>query len=174
MKLRQNARELVMLEVSGLGILIGEIRYNKQTETVLFTLEKSAFFDLYFPCAVIYDQKKGAIVHPHIVNTMITSSIRIQKSRVSFFVLESDIAPSVRAQYLQLVNSFIGLSREGAGQGTDSAKGAGKGPERVQPSSQGPRVIPLDKLKGERSADGSGDGPSGRNSDQGPEQPENP
>ncbi len=148
MKLRQNARELVLVEVSGLGILLGEIRYNKQTETVLFALEKASFFDLYFPCAVVYDQQKGALVHPHIVNTMTTSSIRVQRSRVAFFVLEADIAPSLRAQYLELVNSFIGLSRGG------EKEQQARGPERLDASpaqkGRGPTVVPLDKLKDSR------------------------
>jgi hypothetical protein len=87
MKLRQNARELVLLELSGAGLLLGEIRYNKQTETVLFALEKSAFFDLYFPCTVSFDQNRGVVLHPHVINAMTTSSIRVQRSRVAFFVL---------------------------------------------------------------------------------------
>jgi hypothetical protein len=160
MKLRQNARELVLVEVSGLGILLGEIRYNKQTETVLFALEKASFFDLYFPCAVVYDQQKGAVVHPHIVNTMTTSSIRIQRSRVSFFVLEADLAPSLRAQYLELINSFIGLSK-----GSDKDAG-GRGPEKVDSPAQtrhrGPTVVPLDKLKDSKGRQSGKDEPDGR------------
>ncbi len=107
MKLRQNAKELVLLNVEGLGILLGHIRYNRQTETVLFALEKAAFFDLYFPCTVVYDQQKGPVVHPHILSAMTTSSIRIQRSRVSCFVLETDLNPDLARQYHQLVEAIM-------------------------------------------------------------------
>jgi hypothetical protein len=108
MKLRQNARELVLIEVSGVGLLLGEIRYNKQTETVLFALEKSAFFDFYFPCAVSFDQNRGVLIHPHAINAMTTSSIRVQRSRLAYFVLERDIAPGLRSQYLAFINQLLG------------------------------------------------------------------
>ncbi len=108
MKLRQNARELVLLELSGTGLLLGEVRYNRQTETVAFALEKSAFFDFYFPCSVSFDPQRGPVVHPHVINAMTTSSIRIQRDRVNFFVLSQDIAPSLKAQYLDIINQVIG------------------------------------------------------------------
>ena len=66
MKLRQNAKELVLIEADGLGLILGEVRYNRQTETVLFALEKAAFFDLYFPCTVLYDQERGPVVHDYL------------------------------------------------------------------------------------------------------------
>ncbi len=113
MKLRQNARELVLLELAGTGLLLGEIRYNKQTETVLFAMEKSAFFDLYFPCSVSFDQNRGILVHPHVINAMTTSSIRVQRSRVTYFVLERDLAPAIRSQYVALLNQLIGKGRQG-------------------------------------------------------------
>ncbi len=107
MKLRQNAKELVLIEAAGLGFILGEIRYNRQTETVLFALEKAAFFDLYFPCAVIYDQKTGPVVRPHVVTAMTTSSIRVQRSRVSCFILESDLHPALSRQYTNLIESIM-------------------------------------------------------------------
>ncbi len=107
MKLRQNAKELVLIEVDGLGLILGHIRYNRQTETVLFALEKAAFFDLYFPCTVVYDQQKGPVVHPHILSTMTTSSIRIQRSRVSCFILETDLNPELVRQYQQILEAII-------------------------------------------------------------------
>jgi len=106
MKLRQNARELVLIELAGMGLFLGEIRYNKQTETALFALEKSAFFDLYFPCIVTFDQKRGPVVQPHAINVMTTSSIRIQRSRVSFFVMEQDIVPGLKAQYMDFLSQL--------------------------------------------------------------------
>ena len=107
MKLRQNAKELVLIEAAGLGFILGEIRYNRQTETVLFALEKAAFFDLYFPCAVIYDQKTGPVVRPHVITAMTTSSIRVQRSRVSCFILETDLHPSLTKQYSKLLESIM-------------------------------------------------------------------
>ncbi len=109
MKLRQNARELVLLELSNTGLLLGEVRYNKQTETVAFALEKSAFFDFYFPCSVSFDPQRGPVVHPHIINTMTTSSIRIQRDRVNFFVLSADISPALKAQYMEILNQVAGI-----------------------------------------------------------------
>ncbi len=109
MKLKQNARELVLIDIAGVGLLLGEVRYNKQTETVVFALEKSAFFDLYFPCTVNFDPQRGPIVHPHVINAMTTSSIRVQRERVNFFVLSHDIAPSVKAQYMDIIQQIMGF-----------------------------------------------------------------
>jgi hypothetical protein len=107
MKIHQNVREPVLIEVDGLGLIMGEIRYNRQTETVLFVLEKAAFFDLYFPCTVLYDQERGPVVHPHVLTVMTVSSIRIQRSRTSFFVLESDINPKLIQQYHGLLEAVL-------------------------------------------------------------------
>lgn len=107
MKLRQNAKELVLIEASGLGFMLGEVRYNRQTETVLFALEKAAFFDLYFPCAVIYDQKTGPVVRPHIVTAMTTTSIRVQRNQISCFILEPDLHPALVKQYNTLLENII-------------------------------------------------------------------
>ncbi len=111
MKLKQNARELVLLELSDTGLLLGEVRYNKQTETVTFAMEKSAFFDFYFPCTVSFDPQRGPVVHPHVINTMTTSSIRIQRDRVNFFVLSADIAPTVKSQYMEILNQVVGIQQ---------------------------------------------------------------
>ncbi len=138
MKLRQNARELVLLELSGTGLLLGEVRYNKQTETVMFALEKSAFFDFYFPCSVSFDPQKGPVVHPHVVNAMTTSSIRIQRDRVNFFVLSHDIAPILKAQYKEIINQVAGLTRQEPHMGQ-------KG--RQEELKEAPRVIDILKLK---------------------------
>jgi len=135
MKLRQNARELVLLNVEGLGLLLGEVRYNRQTETVIFALEKSSFFDLYFPCTVVYDQQKGPVVHPHVLSALTTSSIRIQRGRVSCFVLERDLHSSLVEQYHQLLDMVV------MRQGGEAVKEDDPGPERPRPG--GNRVVPL-------------------------------
>ncbi len=144
MKLRQNARELVLLELPGEGLLLGEIRYNRQTETVLFALEKSAFFDLYFPCTVSFDQNRGVLLHPHVINAMSTSSIRVQRSRVNYFVLERDIASGLRSQYIALLNQLLGKSglsgRGGPSPGDDS-------PPNDRPRGGGSRLLDLKKLR---------------------------
>ncbi len=138
MKLRQNAKELVLIETAGLGFILGEIRYNRQTETVLFALEKAAFFDLYFPCAVIYDQKTGPSVRPHVLTTMTTSSIRVQRSRISCFVLESDLNPALIRQYNDLLESVM-LQQELASPSNDK-----KDPDPDRPSpSGGTRVVSI-------------------------------
>ena len=136
MKLKQNARELVLLELSGMGTLMGEVRYNKQTETVIFALEKSAFFDLYLPCTVGFDPQRGSFVQPHVVNAMTTGSIRIQRSRVNFFVLSQDIAPSLKAQYMDIVHQLTGMRPQS--QPT---------PESTKPKD---KVVELLKLKGKK------------------------
>jgi hypothetical protein len=144
MKLRQNAKELVLTEVDGLGLVLGEIRYNRQTETVLFALEKAAFFDLYFPCTVLYDQNHGPVVHPHVLTAMTVSSIRIQRSRVSFFVLESDINPKLIQQYHDLLEAVL------LKQGVTSPSKATKAKEKRldQPkSTSGSKVITLSDRK---------------------------
>ena len=138
MKLHQNAKELALVEVDGLGFILGEIRYNRQTETVIFALEKAAFFDLYFPCAVLYDQQRGPIVHPHVLTALTTSSIRIQRSHVSCFILETDLNPRLIQQYRGLLDALL------AKQATLSPqKNPGhQGPERPKPTG-GSRVINL-------------------------------
>ncbi|RKX61950.1 MAG: hypothetical protein DRP37_02830 [Thermodesulfobacteriota bacterium] len=143
MKLRQNAKELVLIEVDGLGLILGEIRYNRQTETVNFALEKTAFFDLYFPCTVLYDQKHGPVVHPHVLTAMVVSSIRIQRTRVSFFVLELDINPKLIQQYHHLLEAVL------LKQGVTSPRKATKkdqGPDQPKPSG-GSKVITLSDRK---------------------------
>ncbi len=137
MKLRQNAKELVLIDVDGLGLLLGHIRYNRQTETVLFALEKAAFFDLYFPCTVICDQQKGPVVHPHILSAMTTSSIRVQRSRVSCFVLETDLNPELVRQYQQLLDAIVPKPVKPESPDPDEP-----GPGRPRPSG-GSRVVAL-------------------------------
>ncbi len=138
MKLRQNAKELVLIEAAGLGFILGEIRYNRQTETVLFALEKAAFFDLYFPCAVIYDQKTGPAVRPHVLTAMTTSSIRVQRSRISCFILESDLHPALLKQYSDLLESVM-LQQE-----LSSPPRADKDPDPDKPTSPGgTRVVSI-------------------------------
>ncbi len=136
MKLRQNAMELVLLEVEGLGMVLGQIRYNKQTETATFALEKAAFFDLYFPCAVLYEQKQGPVVRPHLLSAMTTSSIRVQRSRVSCFVMETDLNPSLHNQYKALLEAVAPPPRplESEDDGPDKPRG-------------GKRIIPLTPKK---------------------------
>ncbi|NPA95277.1 MAG: hypothetical protein GXO58_07615 [Thermodesulfobacteria bacterium] len=140
MKLRQNARELVLLDLSGTGLLLGEVRYNKQTETVAFALEKSAFFDFFFPCSVSFDPQRGPLVHPHVINAMTTSSIRIQRDKVNFFVLSPDIAPALKAQYLDIISQVMGP------QGQEPAAPARKGRSEKGVS----RVVEIIKLKGKK------------------------
>ncbi|OCC16446.1 hypothetical protein DBT_0263 [Dissulfuribacter thermophilus] len=140
MKLRQNAKELVLLEVDGLGLILGEIRYNKQTETAIFALEKAAFFDLYVPCAVIYDPQKGPVVRPHVLSALTTGSIRVQRSKVSCFILGNELSPSIVAQY-QAILQGLGVIQEGSKESLkddDPKKG---------PGSVGPRVITLPKKR---------------------------
>lgn len=129
MRLHQNAKELVLLEVSGIGFLLGEIRYNRQTETALFALEKAAFLDLYFPCAVLFDQAKGPVVHPHILSVFTTSAVRIQRSRVSCFVPESDLNPALAAQYHGLLDAMGGNKAPAAQRPPEDEgpKGSGSG-----------------------------------------------
>jgi hypothetical protein len=141
MKLHQNAKELVLIEVDGPGLIMGEIRYNRQTETVLFALEKAAFFDLYFPCSVLYDQQRGPVVHPHVITAMTVSSIRIQRSRVSFFVLESDINPKLIQQYHNLLEAVL-LKQSVSPRKTTKDQG----PDQPKPTG-GSRVITLSDHK---------------------------
>ncbi len=141
MKLRQNAKELVLLELSGTGLLLGEVRYNKPTETVYFALEKSAFFDFYFPCSVSFDPQRGPVVHPHVINAMTTSSIRIQRDRVNFFVLAQDIAPALKAQYMDILNQVTGFQKKES-----------HGQERhLKDSKSVSRVVDIIKLKDRKS-----------------------
>jgi len=107
MKLSQNAKELVLLNIDGLGLIVGEILFNQQTETIGFVLEKAAFFDLYFPCTVVVE-KNALMLQPHILASLSTSSIRIQRSRVSCFVRESDINPGLVYQYNAIIASITG------------------------------------------------------------------
>ena len=138
MKLRQNAKELVLIDIAGVGLLLGEVRYNKQTETVVFALEKSAFFDLYFPCTVNFDPQRGPVVHPHVINAMTTSSIRIQRERVNFFVLSQDIAPSLKAQYMDIIQQIMGFKPDGAMEKKIAER------EEARP---GQKIVELIKLK---------------------------
>ncbi len=107
MKLKQNAQEIVLLSIEGLGLILGEIRYNRQTETAIFALEKAAFFDVYFPCTVIYDQQKGPLVHPHILAAMTVSSIRVQRQKVACYILEKDLNPMITRQYQDLLHAVL-------------------------------------------------------------------
>ncbi len=107
MKLKQNAQEIVLLSIEGLGLILGEIRYNRQTETAIFALEKAAFFDVYFPCTVIYDQQKGPLVHPHILAAMTTSSIRVQRQKVACYIIEKDLNPMIVRQYQDLLHAVL-------------------------------------------------------------------
>ena len=145
MKLRQDARELVMLDLSGMGLLIGEVRYNRQTETVLFALERSAFFDLYFPCVVSFDpQRGGPVVQPHIINAMTTSSIRIQRDRVNFFVLSEDIAPAVTAQYEEIISQVTGIQGKSTETGSQRQESSGNGRQKAQ------KIVDLLQIKGRK------------------------
>nr|HDM99677.1 hypothetical protein [Deltaproteobacteria bacterium] len=144
MKLRQNAKELVLVELYGLGLILGEIKYNRQTETVLFALEKTAFFDLYFPCTVLYDQDRGPVVHPHVLTAITTSSIRIQRSRISLFVLESDINPKLIEQYHSLQEAV--LRKQGFSSPGKTSNDEDKGPYPTEPSG-GSKVITLSDRK---------------------------
>lgn len=143
MKLKQNAKELVLLEIDGLGLILGEIRYNKQTETAIFALEKAAFFDLYLPCAVIYDPQKGPVVRPHVLSAMTTGSIRVQRSKVSCFVLGGELAPSLVAQYQAVLKGLgIGPQKEPAPHPPTDG-----GPDPKKPTPSGPRIINLPKRR---------------------------
>jgi hypothetical protein len=103
MKLGLNAREIVLLEISGLGLIIGQIQYNRQTETAMFVLEKAQYFDILFPCAVLYDNQHGPIVRPHLLTILTTSTIRINRNNVSCFIMENDINEIVLKQYSELL-----------------------------------------------------------------------
>ncbi|MDD3553268.1 MAG: hypothetical protein PHC35_01940 [Deltaproteobacteria bacterium] len=107
MKLSQNAKEMVLLNIDGLGLIVGEIRFNRQTETIGFVLEKAAFFDLYFPCMVMVE-KNNLMLQPHILASLSTSSIRVQRSRVSCFVMESELNPALIYQYNAIIASITG------------------------------------------------------------------
>ncbi len=138
MKLRQDARELVLVDVDGLGLMLGEIRYNRQTETAIFALEKAAFFDLYFPCTVLYDKEHRLIIQPHFFTVLSTSSIRIQRNHLSCFVLETDLNPVLIQQYHSLLNTLL-IRREAI----SPQRGPNRpGPERPRPGA-GSRVISL-------------------------------
>ncbi|HID96621.1 MAG TPA: hypothetical protein EYP57_00260 [Thermodesulfobacteriaceae bacterium] len=138
MKLHQNAKELVLIQVEGLGLILGEIRYNRQTETIIFALEKSGFFDLYFPCTLIFDQNSGPVVRPHILTAMTTSSIRIQRSRVSCFILETDINPQLVQQYHDILNALT------LQESPSSTKSSGEDEPSEKPERPGkPRIINL-------------------------------
>jgi len=140
-KLRQDAGELVLVEIDGLGMLLGEIRYNRQTETVLFAMERAAFFDFYFPCAVVFDQQTGPVVRPHVLAALTTSSVRVQRSRISCFVLEDDLSPQLVEQYRRLLDAILG--RQGLAPRSRGG-GEGKGPDRSGPGG-GPRIVDLRK-----------------------------
>lgn len=121
MKLSQNAKEIVLLNIDGLGLIVGEIRFNRQTETIGFVLEKAAFFDLYFPCMVMIE-KNNLMLQPHILASLSTSAIRVQRSRVSCFVMESEINPALVYQYNAILASLTG--------GPPPPPSAGKPPEK--------------------------------------------
>lgn len=142
MKLSQNAKDMVLLELDGVGLLLGEVRYNRQTETASFALEKAGFFDLYLPCTVVYDQQRGPLVHPHILAALTTSSLRIQRNRVSCFILEPDINPAVIEQYNAIKAALTPRSEPGG------VKGTGQGDETTEnkkPAKK--RVINLRAMK---------------------------
>lgn len=105
MKLGLNAREIALFEISGLGIIIGQIQYNRQTETAMFVLEKAQYFDILFPCAVTYDNQRGPVVRPHLLTILTTSTIRINRNKVSCFIMENDLNPTVIKQYSDLLMS---------------------------------------------------------------------
>ncbi len=139
MQLRQNAREIVLIEVSGLGFILGEIRYNQQTETALFALEKAAFLDLYFPCTVVFDQVKGAVVRPHVLSVFTMSAVRIQRSHISCFIYGKDLNPGLAEQYRSLLAASIphgGLASPPEGPPEDD------NPTKPRPSG-GKRVVSL-------------------------------
>ncbi|NDY42195.1 hypothetical protein G3N55_04955 [Dissulfurirhabdus thermomarina] len=141
MKLQQNAGDLVLICAEGLGTLVGEIRYNRQTETPAFALEKAAYFDLHFPCAVIYDPERGPVVHPHLLAALATSSIRVQRTRVTCFVLGDEINPAVAEQYRALRAAILskGPPPSEGPEPPDDGPG-GKGP--------GPRIVDIHHLRG--------------------------
>lgn len=116
MKLSQNAKDMVLIELDGVGLLLGEVRYNRQTETASFALEKASFFDLYLPCAIVYDQQRGPLVHPHILSAFTTSSVRIQRNRVSCFILEPDINPVLIEQYNAIKTNLTPRPESGSGE----------------------------------------------------------
>jgi len=107
MKLGLNAREIVLFEIAGLGLIIGQIQYNRQTETALFVLEKAQYVDLLFPCAVTYDNQQGPVVRPHILTILTTSTIRINRNNVSCFIMENDLTPGVMKQYSELLMTNV-------------------------------------------------------------------
>ncbi|OPL13001.1 MAG: hypothetical protein AVO38_03370 [delta proteobacterium ML8_D] len=144
MKLRQNAKEMVLIELDGLGLILGEIKYNRQTETVLFALEKTAFFDLYFPCTVLYDQNRGPVVHPHVLTAITISSIRIQRSRISFFVLEPDINPKLIQQYHSLQEAV--LRKQGVTLSGKAPNDKDEGPYPTEPTGRS-KIITLSDRK---------------------------
>lgn len=139
MQLRHNAREIVLIEVGGLGFLLGEIRYNKQTETALFALEKAAFLDLYFPCAVVFDQVKGAVVRPHVLSVFTMSAVRIQRSHISCFIYGKDLNPGLVEQYRSLLAASFPQGGHAHPQGGPPED---DDPHRPRPSG-GKRVISL-------------------------------
>jgi hypothetical protein len=142
MKLSQNAKDMVLIELDGVGLLFGEVRYNRQTETASFALEKASFFDLYLPCTVVYDQQRGPLVHPHILSALTTSSLRIQRNRVSCFILEPDINPVLIEQYNSIKATLT--PRSEPGQRGASAQGEGP-PEKKKMGKK--RVINITSLK---------------------------
>lgn len=125
MKLSQNAKEMVLLNIDGLGLVVGEIRFNRQTETIGFVLEKAAFFDLYFPCMVVIE-KNNLMLQPHILASLSTSSIRVQRSRVSCFVTEAEINPALVYQYNAIIASLTGGPAPPPSAGKPPAKGTKK------------------------------------------------
>jgi hypothetical protein len=75
---------------------------------------------------------------------MTVSSIRIQRSRVSFFVLESDINPKLIQQYYSLLEAV--LLKQGVTSPGKATKDKDKGPDQPKPTG-GSKVITLSDRK---------------------------
>ncbi len=142
MRLNQNARDLILIEIDGLGLLLGEVRYNRQTETATFILEKAAFFDFYLPCTVIYDQQRGPVVHPHILSTLTTSSLRIQRDRISCFILGQDLNPALIEQYNRIKTALAQRPEPEVREGLPEDNG---NPDKTRPDKK--RIINIKKMK---------------------------
>lgn len=143
MKLQQNAKEVVLMSIDGMGLVVGEVRFNRQTETAVFALEKAAFFDLYFPCIVGIEQKGGLMLQPHLAAHLSIGSLRIQRSRVSFFVMSHDLHPMLIDQF----NSLIASMTKQAAPPEDVASQPGNTQPKKTPRKKGEsRVIDLQDI----------------------------
>lgn len=107
MKLGLNAKEIVIVDVLGTGLLIGQLQYNRQTESAIFVLEKAQYFDLFFPCAILLDNQHGIFIRPHIASFLSNGTIRINRSNISYFIMENDINPQIKKQYIDLISMHI-------------------------------------------------------------------